>query len=133
MKKLWSWTKKIDFVNVVAASLSVWQHIKWFRNNLKFICYLFWASFDWWLSVEGVVISSALTASEFRWITMVCVQITLLRCYFTLEITLGSKKNYTAIFAITNCQTLFDILILSLTDMKWKQYLPLLPLSASKY
>ena len=32
-------------------------------------------------------------------------QITLLWRYFTLEITLGSKKNYTVYFAITNCQT----------------------------
>ena len=43
------------------------------------------------------------------WVTVVYVQITLLWRYFTLEITLGSKKNYTVFSAITNCQTQFDI------------------------
>ena len=38
-------------------------------------------------------------------LTLVYVHITLLWRYFTLEITLGSKKNYTVFSAITNCQT----------------------------
>ena len=38
-------------------------------------------------------------------LTLVYVQITLLLLYFTLEITLGSKKNYTFFSVITNCQT----------------------------
>ena len=42
-----------------------------------------------------------------------------------------SKKNNTVFSAITNVR-LNLILILSLADMKWKQYFPLLPLPASK-
>ena len=64
-------------------------------------------------------------------LTVVYVQITLLWCYFTLEITLGPKNNYTA-FLPSPTVRLNLILILSLADMKWKQYLPLLPLPASK-
>ena len=64
-------------------------------------------------------------------ITLVYVQITLFWRYFTLEITLGSKKKSNFLLPSPTVR-LNLISILSLADMKWKQYLPWLPLPASK-
>ena len=90
-----------------------------------FVCVLPWLTFD---SVELLGKLFAICLSD---ITVVYVQITLLWRYFTLEITLGSKKN-TQFLLSSPTVRLNLILILSLADMKWKQYLPLLPLPASK-
>ena len=63
---------------------------------------------EYYLYFVSFVVIALVSLVEFATlkVTVVYVQITLLWRYFTLEITLGSKKNYTDFFsAITNCQT----------------------------